>query len=420
MRTEPDPQDSHRRGWIVVGTTFMTLAVLYGAWYSYSVFLVALLHEFGWKRSLIAGAFSVFVLVHGLCSAIVGWLLRVAGPRRAILAGALVMGTGLCLTAQTTEWWDLYLAFGGIAAIGMSLAGWIPAVVLIRGWFPDRVGTMVGIASAGIGVGICGLVPLAQFFIDWVGWRWAYRILAALIVGWVIPATLGLVRDPPPVEATHPPSESRVGPVAASGRPHWTLATASRSWRFWGLAGNYFTGNFVTQMLMIHQVVYLVDHRVPALVAAAVGGASGLVSIVGKIGWGWLSDRTGREPAYGLAFGCVAASIGALALAGIHPTSFLLFLYAVLIGLGYGVMAPVPPAVASDLFGGPGFSTIFGTLYVVTCLGLATGTWSAGEIFDRTGSYAAALWLALVMAVLSPTLLWIVAPRRPNPPPGTR
>ncbi len=420
MRTQPDPQDSHRRGWIVVGTTFMTLVVLYGAWYSYSVFLVALLHEFGWKRSLIAGAFSVFVLVHGLCSAIVGWLLRVAAPRRAILAGALVMGTGLCLTAQTTEWWHLYLAFGGIAAIGMSLAGWIPAVVLIRGWFPDRVGTMVGIASAGIGVGIFALVPLAQFFIEWMGWRWAFRILAALIVGWVIPATFGLVRDPPPVEATHPPSESRVGPVAASGRPHWTLATASRSWRFWGLAGNYFTGNFVTQMLMIHQVVYLVDHRVPAFVAAAVGGASGLVSIVGKIGWGWLSDRTGREPAYGLAFGCVAASIGALALAGIHPTSFLLFLYAVLIGLGYGVMAPVPPAVASDLFGGPGFSTIFGTLYVVTCLGLATGTWSAGEIFDRTGSYAAALWLALVMAVLSPTLLWIVAPRRPNPPPGTR
>jgi MFS family permease len=79
-------------------------------------------------------------------------------------------------------------------------------------------------------------------------------------------------------------------------------------------------------------------------------------------------------------------------------------------------MAPVPPAVASDLFGGPGFSTIFGTLYVVTCLGLATGTWSAGEIFDRTGSYAPALWLGLAMAVVSPALLWIVAPRRPNLP----
>jgi MFS family permease len=92
----------------------------------------------------------------------------------------------------------------------------------------------------------------------------------------------------------------------------------------------------------------------------------------------------------------------------------------VLIGLGYGVTAPVPPAVASDLFGGPGFSTIYGTLYVVTCLGLATGTWSAGAIFDRTGSYAGALWLGLLMTVVSPALLWVVAPRRPNPPPARR
>ncbi len=419
MKTGWKNESQNRRGWTIVATTFMTLVVTYGAWYSYSVFLVALLREFGWKRSLVAGAFSVFVLVHGLCSPLVGWLLRVAGPRRPILAGALVMGLGLCLTAQTTEWWHLYLAFGGISAIGMSLASWIPAVVLIRGWFPNRVATMMGIASAGIGVGIFGLVPLAQFFIDRVGWRWAVRILAALIVGWVIPATLGLVRDPPPVEATHPPSESR-GSHAARGEPYWTLAAAVRSWRFWGLAGNYFTGNFVTQMLMIHQVAYLVDHRIPAFAAAAVGGASGLVSIVGKIGWGWLSDRTNRELTYGLAFVCVALSMGALILAGMYPMSFLLYLYAVLIGLGYGVMAPVPPAVASDLFGGPGFSTIFGTVYIVTSLGLATGTWSAGEIFDRTGSYAAALWLGLVMTVISPALLWLVAPRRPNPPPLRR
>ena len=414
--TSPQSQ----RSWIVVVATFTTLAVTYGAWYSYSVFLVALLREFGWTRSLVAGAFSVFVLVSGLCGPVIGWLLRVAGARRLILVGAVVMGIGLCLTAQTTEWWHLYLAFGGITAIGMSLVGWIPAVVLIRGWFPARVATMVGIASAGIGVGIFGFVPLAQFLIDWVGWRWAYRVLAGLIVGWVIPATLGLVRDPPLVEATYLASESRRGRVAASGRPYWTLAAAVRSWRFWGLAANYFTGNFVTQMLMIHQVAYLVDHRITAFAASGVGGAVGLVSIVGKIGWGWLSDRTNRELTYSLAFVCVALSIAALVLAGRHPTPLLLYLYAALIGLGYGVMAPVPPAVASDLFGGPGFSTIFGTVYVVTCLGLATGTWSAGEIFDHTGSYAAALWLGLVMTVISPALLWLVAPRRPNPPPVRR
>ncbi|MBI4734875.1 MAG: hypothetical protein HY766_02245, partial [candidate division NC10 bacterium] len=46
--------------------------------------------------------------------------------------------------------------------------------------------------------------------------------------------------------------------------------------------------------------------------------------------------------------------------------------------------------------------------------------WIAGRIFDGTGSYAGALWVAFGMAVLSPALLWIVAPRRPHPPPGRR
>lgn len=412
-----DPTD-HGRGdpqpWIMVATTFVTLVVIYGVWYSYSVFLVALVRQFGWSRSLVAGAFSFFVLVHGALGPLVGWMARRFGPRRLFLAGALVMGVGLTLTAETTEWWHLYLAFSGLTAIGISLAGWVPAVVLIHGWFPSRFATAMGVASAGIGAGILALIPLAQFLIDSWGWRWAFRMEALLTVGWLLPATRWLMRDPPSLT---PPAAD----LAAGGpKLSWTLATAVRTWRFWGVAGVYFTGNFATQMLMIHQVAYLVDHGVPTMVAATVGGAVGLVSIGGKVGWGVLSDRAGRELACTLAFGCVAASIGTLVLAGRYPASLIPFAYAVLIGLGYAVLSPVFPAVAGDLFAGPGFSTIYGTLYAVICLGLAAGAWSAGEIFDLTASYAVALWIALGMTVLTPALLWGVAPRRPNPVPAGR
>jgi len=72
------------------------------------------------------------------------------------------------------------------------------------------------------------------------------------------------------------------------------------------------------------------------------------------------------------------------------------------------------PAIASDLFAGPDFSMIFGALYTVCGFGLAAGTWSAGWIFDLTGSYAVALWLGLLMAFLSPLLMWMVTPRWPH------
>lgn len=414
MKASAETSQAARR-WVIVATTFVTLVVTYGVWYSYSVFLVALVREFGWSRSRVAGAFSVFVLVHGGLGPLIGWMARRFGPRRLFLVGAVVMGLGLCLTAETTTWWHLYAAFGGVTAIGISLAGWVPAVVLIQGWFPSRFGTAMGLASAGIGVGIFGLIPLAQFVIDGWGWEWAFRMEAFLTIGWLLPATRWLIRDPPDFDRSAPHTTS---PSPDRLPSHWTLAAAARTWRFWGVAGAYFTGNFATQMLMIHQVAYLVDHGVSAIVAAAVGGLVGLVSIGGKIGWGVLSDRTGRELACTLAFGCVAASTGVLVLAGQSPASWLPFAYAVLIGLGYAVLSPVFPAVASDLFGGPGFSTIYGTLYAVICVGLASGAWFAGQIYDITASYAAALWVAFGMATVTPILVWIAAPRRPNPVPS--
>jgi MFS family permease len=210
-----------------------------------------------------------------------------------------------------------------------------------------------------------------------------------------------------------------LGSEGQAGSPiAWTLAGALRSARFWWLAGVFFTGSYVTQMLMIHQVAYLVDHGVTAMTAATVSGVGGLMSIVGKLGWGVLSDRTSREMTYALGFGCVLGSIGALVLAGASRTPLSLFLFSVLVGLGFGVLGPVTPAAASDLFAGPGFPTIFGVLFGIMCLGMGSGTWSAGDLFDRTGSYAVALWVGAAMAMLSPLLLWLAAPRQPNPPPG--
>jgi MFS family permease len=183
------------RGRTAVAVTFVTLGLTYGIWYSYSVFLVALLRDFGWSRSVLAGAFSLFVMVHGLSGPVLGWLVERFGPRRVIVTGASLIGAGLALAAETRAAWQLYLAFGVIAAAGVSSTGWVPSVILVRGWFPSRIGTALGIASAGIGVGIFALVPLAQLLIDRVGWQWAFRALGLLIVGWVIPAAALLLRD---------------------------------------------------------------------------------------------------------------------------------------------------------------------------------------------------------------------------------
>jgi len=370
----------------VLLTIFISLVVIYGIWYSYSVYLVALIREFGWSRSLVAGVFSFFALVHGGVGPLVGWLIRRLGVRTPMMAGAVLAGLGLILAAETRSPWHLYTAFGLLASVGMSLCGWIPAVVLVQAWFPARVGTAMGVASGGIGVGILGMIPLNQLLIDGWGWRWAFRIEALVAVAWILPATCWLIHEPPRAA----PSEPQ-GRLSASARI-WTLGGAVRTARFWGLAAGYYTGNFVTQMLLIHQVAYLVDHGVPALTAATVAGVMGLVSIPAKLGWGALSDRIGREKAVTLAFGCLVASLGALVLAGRLPVAGLLYGYALLIGVGYAVLSGVFPAICADLYPGPHFSTIYGALYAVISLGLASGAWLGGTSTSPAATRSPSGW----------------------------
>jgi MFS family permease len=400
----------------VLVATFVTLGLAYGFWYSYAVFLVAFVREFGWSRSVVAGAFSLLVIVHGLSGPLLGWLVERFGPRAVVATGGIVLACGLLLGAHLHAVWQLYITIGLLAALGVSASGWVPSVVLVRGWFPAQVGTAIGITSAGIGVGIFALVPFAQLLIDGFGWRWALRILAVMTVGWIVPATLLLVRD---ARGAAPRIGERGAPPVAAVAParFWTVRKALRSWRFWGTGVAFFAGSASTQMLLVHQVAYLVDHGVAAIVGATVVGIVGVASVAGKAGWGTLSDRIGREPTYTLAFCCVAASVGVLALAGAYPRSLLPYAYAVLIGTGYAVTAPLTPAIVSDLFGGPRFARIFGLLHFMNSLGGAIGAWIAGAIFDATRSYALALPIAAGTALLAPGLMWAVAPRRPNPAP---
>ncbi len=144
MAMSPDA----RRGWIVVATTFVTMALSYGVWYCYGVFLVAFLREFGWSRSMVAGAFSTASIVQGFACPLIGWAAGRFGPRRIIILGGSLLALGLLFAAETSQPWHLYVSFGAAVGIGIAASGFVPSVVMVSDWFPARVGTSLGFASA--------------------------------------------------------------------------------------------------------------------------------------------------------------------------------------------------------------------------------------------------------------------------------
>jgi MFS family permease len=390
-----------------VAATFVTLGLVYGIWYAYSVFLVALLRDFGWSRSVLAGAFSLFTLVHGGMSAPLGWLVARVGPRRLVLAGSVLLACGLVLDGAVQRPWQLYLAFGVVTALGVACAGWVPAVILVQRWYPHRFGTALGITGAGIGLGIAVVVPTVQSMIDLVGWRWAFRIVALVVIAWVVPATLWLIREGPGMGQAHPPPAPSAAP-----RDDRLLGDLVRTRGFWLLAAMLLLMSFANQMLLVHQVAYLVDRGISTLVAASVVGVIGVASIVGKVGSGFLSDVIGRRPTYTMGAGCVVLSMGVLALVAVWPRPALAYLYGTLIGIGYAAPSALSPALISDVFRSRHFAPIFGMLQVAGALGAAVGPWAAGRVFDSTGGYAPAFVLAIAGAAGATVAVWLTAPTR--------
>ena len=376
-------------------------------WYAYAVFLVALLKEFGWSRSLLAGAFSVFTLVHGVASFPIGWFSDRFGPRRLVLVGGALLAGALVLNGLVSRPWHLYVTFGILTGLAVAMAGWVPAVIIVQRWFPRRVGTALGLTSAGIGVGIFLVVPLCQYLIDLVGWRTAFHVMAVVCALWIVPATLMLVTDPPRLAPA---------PAGLGGGGDITLRVATASSQFWMLALCQVSGGFVNQMLLVHQVAFLVDHGIAAITAAAVVGVVGLGSILGKAGGGWASDTFGREATFTFGFTLVAASIGTLGMVALSGHPAWAYVYGALIGVGYAVTAPLMPAVLTDIYRGRHFGSIFGSLQIANAVGGSSGPWVAGRIFDATGSYAIPFGLAVVAATISTTLLWVIAPRRHRRP----
>jgi MFS family permease len=384
-----------------LGVIALTLALAYGVWYSYSVVLVALLHEYGWSRSVLAGAFSVFTLVHGAVNPVVGALCDRLRPMRLMAAGGVALGLALWADSYISAPWHLYLGFGVFTAIAVAAAGWVPALVQVQRDFQDKLGLALGIVSSGVGVGMLLVVPLTQLLIDAYGWRTAFRVLAAICVLWIVPSSLFLhLRSPVRRPAPEPTA------VTQKSLPVVTLAQAMRGSPFWLMLAAFFFGNICSQTLHVHQVAYLVDQGVSALVAASVVGVVGFASIVGKTGGGWLSDRVERELVYVAGVVIMLGAVAALvALAG-APAPWAIYGYAVLLGVGYSATASLTPAMVSDRFGGPHFGTIVGVGLMGAAAGSALGPWMAGFLFDRTGSYMLAFAIAAGCGLAAGAAAW--------------
>ncbi|MEM7111403.1 MAG: MFS transporter [Chloroflexota bacterium] len=353
-------------GWVVVGVCSLTLFVMFGIRLSFSVFFVALIDEFGWSRADTSLIFSTTMLVFMLGSAVAGWAQDRLGARVTFSLGAFVLGLGLVLSSQISTLLGMVLSYGFIAGIGITILGLSNQASVIARWFRQRRGLAIGIAFAGTGLGSLVVTPLMAFVAERFHWRIGYSVLAGLAF-LLIPLILWLLKDKPSAAELEKGNQlpktkkTAVSPPLSSQTNTWPLRKVFRTPSFWLLilAGLCTMGPI--RMLTVHQLAMMTDAGISTATGAQAVGLVGAVTAVSYILSGILSDKIGRIPTYALGgIATVAALyvIGSLS----NGSPQLVWLYAVLLGIGEGSRSSLVATVSSDMFAGPTLGAINGAV----------------------------------------------------------
>jgi OFA family oxalate/formate antiporter-like MFS transporter len=383
-------------GWVVVLCAFTLMFVGFGAAYSFAAFFRAFQAEFAASRAHVSLVFSLCAFLYFLLGAPGGMLADRYGTRRVALAGVAFLVAGLVAASYARSIGVLYATYSVGLGIGIGLT-YVPSVGAVQPWFEKRRVLASGIAVSGIGAGNLLAPPLTAWWIETLGWRGAYLALAActLVLGGAAAAAI----------RNRPAGHGR----ATEGVP---LRAALGTRNFWVLYGTLVLSGFGCFVPLVHIGPYAVDAGHPESFAVLLVSLIGLGSLIGRFAIGGIAHRLGTMASLALMYLGMAlmlllwwASTGAAALS-LMATGF---------GICYGGFVATFPSAVMELFGARSVAGIIGCLYTAAGVGTLFGPPLTGAAFDATGSYAAPILGAAVLAFLAAagiaTLLRVPPPR---------
>ncbi len=414
-------------GWVVVAIAFVTMAITISARSSFSLLYPQILDEFGWDRGLTAGAFSIGFLASTALLPFVAWLMRVGGPQLVMPAGALLITAGYALAPSMENPLHLYVTMGFLVVTGSMAASYIAHSMFLPAWFLRNRGLAVGLAFAGVGVGMAVLMPAMQWAIDTHGWRWACYASAIVVAATVIPLNLFFQRGDPASMGLEPDGGARLDKDGKAETPpevivntvwaakDWTLGMAVRTSRFWFFGLMMFGGLFAWYATLAHQTQFLLDQGFDTGFSAWALGLVPLFGVAGQIVLGWLSDRIGRERAWSMATSGFVASSLIFVLIARSPEGWpwmVPAVYAMIVVqglLGHG-MAAIFGAAIAEVFQGRDFFKILATISLMGNVGAALGAWALGALYDFYGNYELGFMLSAAAALASVLAIWGARP----------
>ncbi|HEY3128065.1 MAG TPA: OFA family MFS transporter [Acidobacteriota bacterium] len=385
----------------VIGGVCMNLAL--GTLYAWSVFVLPLEKEFGWKRAQTSWVFTIAIFVFAVTFVLAGRIQDLYGPRICAFIGGFLVSAGFWLASLTTSLPYLYLTFGVVVGLGNGF-GYATPIPVASKWFPDKRGLVVGIMVAGYGAGSAIFGPVASSMIGRVGWRETFTLLSGVFFVMTMLGTW-LIRNPPDGYqrlVTRP--QARAVASATSDVP---TAAMLRTPTFYALWVAYCLGTTAGLMTISQLVPFARNAGLGAAAATFAITIGAIGNAGGRILSGWLSDSLGRLATLRLMI--LSSAVAMPLLFWLRRELVLFYVLVAIVYWCYGTQLSVFASATADFYGTRYLGMNYGMLFTAWGTAGILGPIIGGRVFDRFQDYRFAFYTAGVLAILAAVSLFFAS-----------
>jgi len=272
----------------------------------------------------------------------------------------------------------------------------------VANWFRKNMGRALGIMACGFGAGGI-LIPVVVRLIDLYQWRTTLIILGLGM--WLLGIPLSFViRHKPEQYGYLPDGETSAEQVSTpkSQDREVGFKETLRDRNFWHLSIAEAIRMMIAMSVITHVMPYLSSLNISRSRAALVATSIPLLSIIGRLGFGWLGDVFDKRYVMAGAYSLAGAGILAFSYA---QTTWLIFLFLALFPLSWGAFV-LRGSIVKEYFGMASFGKIFGIMMGIATVGGVMGPFLAGWTYDTLGSYHP-IWLVFAGVSIVPVILML-------------
>ena len=370
--------------------------------------------EFGVARADASLPYTLLMIGFGIGAIVMGRLADRFGVFVPVMISGASLGIGYALSSWAPNIWTFAIAQGLFVGLLGCAALFAPLIADTSLWFVKRRGIAVGVCASGNYLAGALWPPIAQHFVEQVGWRTTYLGMGVFCAVAILALSTLMRERPPAIGASAASSRARAGGDPA--RPFGMSTTAATA--LLCIAGTACC--VAMSMPQVHIVALCTDlgfgtARGAHMLAVMLG-----FGIVSRLVSGYICDHIG-----GLRTLLLGSALQGVALLMFLPADGMtsLFIVSALFGLFQGGIVPAYAIIIREHFPAAQAGARVGTVIMFTLFGMALGGWMSGKAYDLTGSYTAAFvngiaWNALNLAIAF-YLLWRVR-RDASPSPAPR